>query len=238
LIFFGVVLIVAATIGLRSWRSHRQELPQIAKTALEQGLPALDDGRFDTAHQLLSAGARAVEALGGAVDGADKIRQGAREAAIYASRVSQPLEAILAEAGSQQDPAEWPSRFATLYKGHSVIIRAVVTAVPDADGKGGYDLDYRIFQAGEGIKPERFGRIDLRGLKLFEEEKPKVGDEVTFGARLASFTLDTGGGGQSETRLDQWLVGLDPDSGVFLRHPKALQALGWPDPEVPTEDEP
>jgi hypothetical protein len=237
LIFLGVVLIVVATIGLRSWRSHRQELPQIAKTALEQGLPALDEGRFDTAHQLLSAGARAVDALGGAVEGADKIRQGAREAAIYASRVPEPLEAILAEAGRQEDPAAWPSRFATHYKGRSVILRAVVTAVPDADGKGGFDLDYRIFQSGEGIRPERIGRIDLTGLKLFEEEKPKLGEEVTFGARLASFALDTSGGVQGEPRFDQWLVGLEPESGVFLRHPKALQALGWPDPEVPTEDE-
>ncbi len=236
LIFLGVFLIVAGTIGLRSWRSHRQELPRIAETALEQGLPALDEGRFDTAHQLLSAGARAVEALGGAVEGADAIRQGAREAAIYASRLSEPLEAILAEAGSQQEPAEWPSRFATVYKGRSIILRATVTAVPDADGKGGYDIDYRVFQAGEGIKPDRFGRIDLTGFKLFEEAKPKVGDEVTFGARLDSFALDTGGGLPADTRSDQWLVGLEPGSGVFMRHPKALQALGWPDPEAPEEE--
>jgi hypothetical protein len=232
LIFLGVALIVAGTIGIRAWRSWRQELPQIAKIAATQGLPALDEGRFDTAHQLLSAGKRAVDALDGAVEDAEEIRHGADEAAIFASLVPESLEAILAEAGAYQDPAEWPSRFATLYKGRSVILDAHVTAVPDADSQGRYELDYCILQnGGDGSRPPRVGRIDLTGFRLFELTKPKEGDQVTFGARLASFTFDIERG--------EWLVGLVPDSGVSITHRRALKSLGWPSEGfVSTEDQP
>ena len=75
------------------------------------------------------------------------------------------------------------------------------------------------------------GRIDLTGFRHFELTKPKVGDQVTFGARLASFTRDIGRG--------EWLVGLVPDSGVSITHRRALEALGWPSEGfVPTEDQP
>jgi hypothetical protein len=232
LIFLGVALIVAGTIGIRAWRSWRQELPQIAKVAVIQGLPALDEGRFDTAHQLLSAGKRAVDALDGAVEDAEEIRHGADEAAILASLVPESLETILAEAGAYQDPAEWPSRFATLYKGRSVILDCHVTAVPNVDAQGRYELDYRILQnGGDGSRPPRVGRIDLTGFRLFELTKPKEGDRVKFGARLASFTFDI--------ERDEWLVGLIPDSGVSITHRRALEALGWPSEGfVSTEDQP
>jgi hypothetical protein len=233
LIFLGVVLIVLGTIGIRAWRSSRQDLPQVVENAREQGLRALDDGRFDAAHQLLSAGKRAVDALGGAVEGADEVRQGADEAAIYTSLVSEPLESILAEAAAFQDPAEWPSRFAAAYQGRSVLIGADVSAVPDGDGRGRYEINYRIFQnGGDGSRPpgNRFGRIDLTGFKLFEQEKPKVGDHVRFGARLASFQLDV--------ESNEWLVRLEPDSGVKMTHERALEAVKVPTVVEPAEDQP
>lgn len=219
LIFLGVILIVAGTVGYRVWRSKLQDLPRIVEIGREQGLAALDAGDFDTAHQLLSAARRAVDTLGGAVEGAAEIRQGADEAAIYTTLTPELLERILVEASADQ--IEWSARFDTHYKGRSILLDAVVEEAPDASGAGAYDLDYRILPNGEGNRPNlRVGRIDLTGFQLFEQSQPKPGDHVQFGARLASFTHDR------ENKV--WLVGLEPESGVFLTHAKALEAIGRP----------
>ena len=102
-----------------------------------------------------------------------------------------------------------------------MILDTYVTAVPDRLGEGRYELEYRIFPpGGDGGPPRSVGRIDTTGFRLLDMIKPKVGDRVTFGARLASFRFDAEG--------EQWLVGLEPDSGVIMTHMKALEALGWP----------
>jgi hypothetical protein len=218
----GVALIVMATVGFRVWRSKFRDLPRVVEIARVQGLEALDAGDFDTAHQLLSDGKRAVDALGGAVEGAAEVRHGAEEAAIFTTLVPEPLEQILVEASADEE--EWSARFSTFYKGRSLILDCTVRAVPDATGSGSYDLDYRILPNGEGTRPHRHpGRIDLTGFRLFELTQPKPGDHVQFGARLASFTYD-----RTNT---EWLAGLEPESGVFLTHPRALEAIGRPAPE-------
>lgn len=218
LLFLAVGLLIVATVGIRQWRQRRQDLPRIAALGRVEGLSALDEGKFDKAYQLLSEARRAVESLGDAVEGAGAIRQGAAEAAIFVNLVPERLETIIDEAG-RYDPKEWPDHFDTYYRGRSIIIDGHVTDIPDASGKGAYALDYQIVPDGEG-KPLRVGRIDLNGFRLFENTQPKEGDRVQFGARLASFLYDE--------RADEWRVGLEPDSGVFLTHPRALEALGWP----------
>ena len=91
-------------------------------------------------------------------------------------------------------------------------------------GLPGYDLNYRVFPSGEG-KIRRVGRLDLKGFKLFHEQRqPKMGERLQFGGRLASFTYDS--------EHDEWLIGLEPDSGVILLHNKALETLGWPSEEL------
>ncbi len=218
LLFLAVILLIAATIGFRMWRQHRQDLPQIAALGRIDGLAALDEGEFDKAHQLLSRARHAVESLGDAVEGAAQIRQGAAEAEIFVSLVPDRLEAILDAAG-RSDATEWPARFSTLYKGRSIIVDAYVIAAEKTSGQTRYELDYQILPDGEGKLP-RVGRIDTTGFGLFQATQPKLGDHVTFGARLASFAYDE--------RTKEWRVGLEPQSGVFLTHPKALEALGWP----------
>jgi hypothetical protein len=224
----GVAALVVATVGYRLWRSRYQELPRLAELGRVEGLKALDEGRFDKAHQLLSAARRAVASLGGAVEGAEEIIHGADEVAILTNLSPQSLEAILAEAG-RTETQEWSWRFATYYKGRSVVIDAEISAVPGPSGEGRYELDYRVLQEGEGTRPVRVGRIDTTGFRLFELAQPKVGDRVRFGARLASFTFDASS--------DEWLVGLEPDSGVYMTHPHALEALGWPAPDAATPEQ-
>src|SRR5262249_21995503 len=152
-------------------------------------LAALDEGRFDTAQQLLSEARRAVDSLGDAYEGASAIRQGAREAEVITQLVPASLEELLDEA-ARTDPQEWAERFRKLYLGRTIIPEAQITAVPDSQGRGGYDLDYRIIPPGEGARGRSPGRIDTTGFKLFEDTKPRVGNFVLFGARLASFRLD------------------------------------------------
>lgn len=231
LIFVAVALIVLGTVAYRVRQAGRAELPRIAERGRLEGLEALDAGQFDKAQHLLSQARRAVDELGDAYQGASAIRQGADEAEVISKLAPASLEEMLDEA-ARSDAKEWSERFATLYKGRTLILDAHIKGVPDGRGLGSYDLDYRIFRAGEGGRPRSFGRVDLAGFRLFELTKPRAGDHVTFGARLASFHFDLQG--------EEWLVGLEPSSGVLMTHAKALEALGWssPDSAIGEEDRP
>lgn len=229
LIFAGVALVVAATVAVRIWRNELQDLPRVAEAGRVEGIAALDEGKFDRAHQLLAPAKRAVRRLGGEVQGAAAIVQAADEAAVLVGLCTSRLEEILDEA-YRADDKKWPETFAKLYKGRTVVLDELMREVPDVQGDGRYDLDYRIFPDGEGAEPPARGRIDLTGFKLFELVKPRKGEPVRFGARLASFRYDS--------RSGEWLVGLEPDSGVIMTHQKALDALGWPADETAAEDRP
>jgi len=227
LIFLSVALLALATLGFRAWRSRRLELPTIYDQGRTEGLAALDAGRFDKAHQLLSAASQAVNSLGGGLEGAEEVRQAANEAAIFVDLLPEPLEVMLNEAGPL-DPQGWESRFNAFYYGHSIVIDARIESIPSSNGGSGYSIDYVIFPPGEATLfrengpplAERWGRIDFSDFELFQLAQPKVGDHVIFGAKLASFALDRTTG--------TWVVRFKPKSGVFITHVKALESLGWP----------
>lgn len=224
LVFLVVLIVVAGTIAL-AWRKQRwRDLPKDAEIGRIQGLEALDAGEFDEAKRLLARAARAVDLLGGEYEGAEAIRQGSREAAIYADLVSEPLETILQEAVRAGDE-EWPRLFAARYQGGAILLEAHVTAVPDAAGAGLYDLDYRILTPGPTGRP-RVARIDLAHFALFDQIKPRRGERVLFGGRLAALGFEDG----------QWWVRLEPASGVLLTRPRPLEALGWPSSESGRDD--
>jgi hypothetical protein len=235
-IFAVVALVVVATISLRIWRNVRQSYPQVAELGRDEGIPALEAGEFDRAHQILAPAKQAVDALGGQVEGADRIRQAADEAALYVNLASLGLEEMLDEAARATTPKEWASRFNDRYKGRGVVFDTDIRATP-ADPVGRYEIDYVIlpiedvgsFRA-EGARPERSARVDFRGFELFDLAKPKVGDHVVFGARLAALEYDAEARG--------WVVRLEPRSGLFVRFHEALDALGWPDPDSSTIPDP
>ena len=102
----------------------------IAEKGRIEGIPALDEGNFDKAYQLLSAAKSAVDALGGAVEGADEIRTAAAEAAIFVDLSPRLLEDMLEEAG-RTDPDAWASKFETLYKGRAILIDSIITDEPE-----------------------------------------------------------------------------------------------------------
>jgi hypothetical protein len=217
--------LIIATVAFRTWRQRRQDFPIIAERGRVEGIPALEDGNFDKAYQLLSTAKSAVDSLGGAVEGAESIRNAADEAAIFVDLVPMPLEELLAEAG-RISPEAWASRFNNLYRGRAILVDSFVGASPE-DGASRYEIEYVVLPPGEGgsflaggsAAPERIGVFDLSGFELFEQARPRVGARVTFGAKLASFQYD---GNRN------WVIGLEPKSGVFILHTKALESLGWP----------
>ena len=202
-----VPLLVVATVAWRYWRQRRQEYPLIAETGRIEGIPALDEGNFDKAYQLLSAAKSAVDSLGGAVEDADEIRTAAAEAAIFVDQCSGTLEDMLEK--PDRDPAAWASKFDThlqrsrdldrlAYHGRARTGRYV--ELPDRlrDLTPGGSQQ---FQRPE-IRTAVFRRDRLHGLRVVRARSPQKGDHVTFGARLASFEFDP--------QNDVWWVGLEP----------------------------
>ena len=219
-----VLVLIVSAVAIRWHRQRLEELPRIAEIGRTEGLKKLDAGEFQAAKKLLGEAADAVDGLGGKFEGADSIRQGAREAAIFADLAPAGIAEIVEEA-KNCDPKEWPSRFAASYKGRSVIIDATVSAVPDLATPGStYQIEYPIY-FGRGPKPEGRGRINLEGFRLFELAQPKVGEKGPFAARYKSVELDV--------TTEEWVVTFEPDSGVFILHPKALEAIDWPSSEEP-----
>jgi hypothetical protein len=237
-LFVVVPLLIVLTAAWRYRQHVRAEYPLTAERGRTEGIPALEDGDFDKAFQLLAPAKKAVVALGGAVENADEITNAADEAAIFVHLIPQTLEELLDEAG--RDAADsWSSRFETLYKGRSIIIDSWIAAEPDPSAGSGYDIEYRVlppgqpsnFVEGGGSRPDRVGRIDLIGFKLLELAQLHVGEPVKFGAKLASFKRER----------DEWVIRFEPGSGVFILHPKSLQTIGWPrgpDADVPLRNRP
>jgi hypothetical protein len=229
LLVVAVLILIMGAIGMRLRRQRLEELPQIAETGQTEGMKKLDAGEFFVAKKLLRDASDAVDALGGQYEGADEIRQGALEAAIFADLAPSGIDEILEEAATG-DPSKWPSKFASMYKGRSVILDPPIAEVPDPAKPGSsYKVNYPLY-FGRGPKPEGRGRIDLTGFRLFELSQPKVDEQKPFGARYASIELDT--------ITSQWVVTFEPDSGVFITHPRALEAINWPSSDPVEEDKP
>ena len=239
LIFAMLALVIAASVGFRSWRNFRAGYPLIAERGRSEGIPALERGDFDLAYQLLSAARSAVNALGGAFEGAAEIQHAADEAAVFNDLCPEPLEELLQQAGRASAQGDWETNFEKLYKGRYFLFDTTVIATP-ADG-GRYEIAYTVFPAGEASRfgdgnlplPDRYARIDLSGFRLFEQADTKKGSRIAFGARLRSIDY--------ESEAKQWVVHIEPEGGTFITHTEALRAIGWPSlqmVELPKEDEP
>lgn len=211
----GVVALVIGTIGFRVWRQRLQDLPHEAEVNRVEGIAALEKGQFDEARAKLGRAARAYKDLGVHDEVAVTTFQAADEAAILAGLSHDQLKEIVEEVARLGDP-DGIAKFHSIHKGQSQIIDSKVMAVR----QGVAELDYKIF-VGRGPVPSKKGRLDLSGFKLFEGSTlPRKDDQVLFGARLDSIRLEDG----------EWVITLEPDSGVLMTNEKALQAAGFASP--------
>lgn len=220
LVLLGMGLVVGLTVGYRLWLQRWEKLPQVAEINWKEGQSAFDSGHFDEAKQKLAVAATAFERLGIIDERGTQSRQLAEEAAILADRCQLKLDELIEEAARFQPVEEWPQRFATLYKGQSVVFDTTISALPTDSLSGSYEIDHRIL-VGRGPVPSRQGRIDLQGFQLFETLKPQVGESKIFGARLDSLQFGDG----------QWIIRLEPNSGILMTNFKALVQAEW----VPSE---
>jgi len=229
LVLACVALLALGTFAWTTWRQRWENLPQVVRIGRIEGIAALEEGKFDHANQLLSAAREAVDALGGAVEGAEEVRHAADEASILVNLLTDSLESLLDEA-ARTSPQAWADRFDTMYKGRAVVIDATITATPDTPGSNRYELDYLVLAAGQGAREQRYARIDLSGFEVITLADRKVGDQVVFGARLAAFQYDP--------EAKQWTIRFEPKSGVSIKHFKALESLGWPSGSSYPDDSP
>jgi hypothetical protein len=226
LLVAGLLILILGTVMIRRHRQRLEDLPRVAELGLTEGMRKLDAGEFHVAKKLLADARDAVDGLGGRFEGAETVRQGALEAAVFADLAPKGIDEILEEAANI-DTTEWPSHFAAQYKGRSVIIDPPVSDAPDPSRPNSrYQVNFPIY-FGRGPKPKGEGRIDLAGFRLFELSQPKVGEQKPFGARYASVELDLSS--------NEWVVTFEPDSGVYITHPKALETIDWTAPE-PSEE--
>jgi DNA-directed RNA polymerase subunit RPC12/RpoP len=231
LLLVVVPCLVIATVAWRYRQQVRQGYPAIVEKGRTEGIKALDEGDFDKAFQLLAAAKSAVDGLSGAVEGADEVRQAADESAIFVNLITRELGELLDEAG-RTDPITWDSKFDSLYKGRSIVVDSIITAVPDGAKSTKYELLFRALPPGEATnrdgRPERAGELDLTNFQLLQMAGRPIGDRVIFGATLASFKRDSESGA--------WLVRLEPKSGVFITHTKALDSFGRREEPTPTNE--
>ena len=150
LVLACVALLALGTFAWTTWRQRWENLPQVVRIGRTEGIAALEEGKFDHANQLLSAAREAVDALGGAVEGAEEVRHAADEATILVNLLTDSLESLLDEA-ARTSPQAWAGRFDTMYKGRAVVIDATITATPDTPGSNRYELDYLVLAAGQEL---------------------------------------------------------------------------------------
>ena len=226
----SLVLLITGAILIKQWRQRLESLPRIAEAGRTEGIKKLDAGEFFAAKMLLAPAAAAVDALGGRFEGAAAIRQAAREVAILTDLVPRSLEDLVEEAETFSDVTGWSKHFDSMYRGRSILLETTITAVPDPDKPGSrYEDAYRIL-VGRGSTPKAKGRIDYAGFVLFELAKPKLDETHIVGARLAALEFNSA--------ENTWFLALEPDSGVFVTHTQALEALHWPVGEPSEEPAP
>jgi hypothetical protein len=215
----AVLLVLTVAIGLR--RRVLEDAPRAIEVAQEQGIELLEAGKYDEANLLLSKGARAADALGGAHQGAAAVRQAAAEASLFVNLCRSSLESLIEDASRFDPPTGWPAEFKRMYAGQTIIVEAKVrsSGTPPDEGPR---LDLRVI-TGDGPRPGRSARIDTTGLTLFQGTPPRPGDRVLFGAKFESLTLGKDG---------DWVFRFQAESGVPITHTRALTALGWPDPSM------
>jgi hypothetical protein len=230
LLVAAMVLLIVGTVMVRRRRHLLEEYPKVAELGLTEGIKKLDAGEFDAAKKLLGDAADAVEGLGGRFEGAEEIRQGALEAAVFADLAPKGIDEILEEAATSESKADWASHFAALYKGRSVIIEAPVVETPEPGRAGSaYRINFPLY-FGRGPQVTKRGRLDLAGFRLFELSEPKLDEQKPFGARYASIELDASS--------NEWVVKFEPRSGVYITHAKALQKIDWAADEPSEEPAP
>jgi hypothetical protein len=212
-VVLGVIGIVAGTIGFNWWKNYRESLPLEAERDRQAGMTALQEAQFDEAKRRLSRASNHFELAGIRDERWIDTKDLAAQAAIAADLLGMRLEQLMDEAARLEE-AEWAKRFRTLYQGRSVIIQDEVESPPLRGGQG--CLLRTRYLTGVPPIPARVGRLDLENFKLFDSRDFAKGEKVLFSGRIRSVDLVGG----------EWLIRLEPESGVWITRQEILSGLG------------
>ncbi len=210
----GLTLAVVLVLFALAWGLLRRAGPS------ETSSPGTEvDGR-ETARQSLAEGRfhRAAEEARAAVQGTRtsasrsdaeqrRLLQIWREADLYARLLSVPLEELLAAALNEPVGEQWEASWQRNGAGRTVVFDDVVRR--DRIHNARPILSCYVVETG-GVRL----RVALEDLDLFRHLPAEPPSRVLFGARLAALRREA----------DGWVVRFEPDSGVLLTDPDALNA--------------
>lgn len=223
-----VLLVVSLAVGLGILGLRSARTPGARPTTGDEPSPqaqlrqkttearqALAAGNFQLAVAALDAARTASDQLQGVLFAEElrQLRQLHRQAALLADLLDQPLGDILHQAVASADEQDWQAIFARRYRGRAVVFEAEVRR----DASGRYHLGYAL---AAGQQPATLEMSDLALLALLPLDAPV---RLLFGGRLASIRRE---------RFGEWVVRLEPDSGVLLTDTDAVVGLGL-DPREP-----
>lgn len=186
--------------------------PDVVHGRMEAGRLALGTGKFHVARKHLEAALAEGERQPHLLEPARhrRLKQLHRQADLLARLLARPLEDVVRHARLVRDPDEWNGQFAS-YRGRTIFLDDVVRR----DSEGRPVLASHVLEV-----EDRAIRVALEDLVILRDLPLEDGQRMLFGARLAGCNREEGG---------QWVIRLDPDSGVLLTDPGAVEAC-WPGP--------
>jgi hypothetical protein len=214
----GTFCLIVVTLALiihfsKSRDSSRKDAKSLSEH-FAAGRKHLGLGQFHEAVRELDEALALLQKHPDALSGTERRRlvQMHREARVYVDLLSESVEEILLQAAAETDDREWQAAFADRYQGKSVIFHSGI----HRDSSNHWTLDYDVFIGG------RRARIDWENLRLLRSLSLNGSERLLLGVRLANVEPEAGA---------NWVVRLQPDSGVLLTDADALATVYSRPPE-------
>ncbi len=217
LLLAAMFVAVVGTTVLTVYLSRRSGLVGEIAAAREACLAELENGDFNAARAATQPALRSLKRYAGRDHEFRDFEQLAREVAIFADLLESPLEKVIDDARTMRGD-ETARHFRETLRGPSLVLDAVLVAVPPGDSAGASRLVCRLFVGNEPA------RVDARDFVLLTKpptsEVLDVPRRVLFGARIQTIERDADD--------NNWIIRLIPDSGVWITRPSCMEKIGWP----------
>lgn len=206
----GILAAALAVALLFLLRPGSQEPPARSAANLweqrqRRGQMALAEGNFQVATAELHAALQLAQSRSSRLSPEEfrQLSQLSRQAALLADLLHEPLAVLLQLAAGVPDQ-EWQAVFARHYAGKSVVFDTVVRRTAD----GQYEMEYVIREG------PTHGKLHLEDVALLRKLPLEQPTRLLFGVRLAGVYREQNG----------WRIRLQPESGVLLTDPAAVEA--------------